>query len=104
MDRLAAQSKRSGQWSCRWKCGRRVIVRIPFKRGFGKSLGSGLNTAPGHLLFEVASRGNRQRREEVPQVVPQDERALPALSGFEVSIADCFVKFRSADAGHGAGF
>lgn len=38
------------------------------------------------------------------QFIPEDERPLPALAGFEASVADSLVDFRSTDAGHGASF
>ena len=38
------------------------------------------------------------------QFIPEDERPLPALAGFEASVADSLVDLRSTDTGHGAGF
>ena len=75
-----------------------------FKRGLGKRPGAVLNTAPGFLRFGDALCGARERSEEVTQLIAQDERPLPALAGFEISVGDGLVDFRSADAGHRASF
>lgn len=66
---------------------------------FGKCPGAVLTTAPGFLHFGDASRGTRERRQEMMQFIAQDERSLPALASLKAAFCDGLINFSAADSG-----
>jgi hypothetical protein len=73
--------------------------QISYAMAFGKCPGAVLTTAPGFLHFGDASRGTREGRQEMTQLIAQDERSLPALASLEAAFGDGLINFSSADSG-----
>jgi hypothetical protein len=82
MERLAAQSNKSGNWSCLRECGRDFIVRLPLKRVFGDNLGAVSNTAPRFFFWDAitpdqeATQGNDAAHRARSAFVSRTFRAL----------------------------
>jgi hypothetical protein len=77
-------------------------LSVSFKGSFGKGPERYRTPLRANSFWTSVSAG--KRRKEVPQVVPQDEGALPEFASFEIAVGDGSIKFGSADAGHRASF
>ena len=66
--------------------------------------GGGGSDRTGQLVDGVQSCGTWECREKLAQVIPENERPLPAFASLKAAVCDGLIDFSSADTGHRASF